>query len=65
MAVPGPQGNKIAYCLSLHQIRFQGRGVEMGVELAGIPHEKGGVQAAMAYLADAARKSPRLALGRI
>jgi alanine-glyoxylate transaminase/serine-glyoxylate transaminase/serine-pyruvate transaminase len=35
-------------------------GVEMGLELAGIPHEKGGVQAAMAYLADAARKDPRL-----
>jgi alanine-glyoxylate transaminase/serine-glyoxylate transaminase/serine-pyruvate transaminase len=31
-------------------------GVEMGLELAGIPHEKGGVQAAMAYLAQAVRK---------
>jgi alanine-glyoxylate transaminase/serine-glyoxylate transaminase/serine-pyruvate transaminase len=33
-------------------------GVEMGLELAGIPHEKGGVQAAMAYLAGAARNQP-------
>ncbi len=40
-------------------------GVEMGLELAGIPHEKGGVQAAMAYLADAARKEPRLAPDRV
>lgn len=30
-------------------------GVEMGLELAGVPHKKGGVQAAMAYLADSAR----------
>ncbi len=29
-------------------------GVEMGLELAGIPHEKGGVQAALGYLAGAA-----------
>jgi len=27
-------------------------GVEMGLELAGVPHRKGGVQAAMAYLAE-------------
>jgi alanine-glyoxylate transaminase/serine-glyoxylate transaminase/serine-pyruvate transaminase len=40
-------------------------GVEMGLELAGIPHQKGGVQAAMAYLAEAARKEPRLASGRV
>jgi len=26
-------------------------GVEMGLELAGVPHRKGGVAAAMAYLA--------------
>ncbi|MFZ0729635.1 MAG: aminotransferase class V-fold PLP-dependent enzyme [Methylovirgula sp.] len=32
-------------------------GVEMGLELAGIPHKKAGVQAAMAYLAEEARKS--------
>jgi alanine-glyoxylate transaminase/serine-glyoxylate transaminase/serine-pyruvate transaminase len=30
-------------------------GVEMGLELAGIPHHKGGVQAAMDYLTAAAR----------
>jgi alanine-glyoxylate transaminase/serine-glyoxylate transaminase/serine-pyruvate transaminase len=31
-------------------------GVEMGLELAGVPHRKGGVQAAMEYLAGAARE---------
>jgi alanine-glyoxylate transaminase/serine-glyoxylate transaminase/serine-pyruvate transaminase len=36
-------------------------GVEMGLELAGVPHKKGGVQAAMAYLAEAAKGQPRLA----
>lgn len=30
-------------------------GVEMGLELAGVPHRKGGVQAAIDYLAGAAR----------
>lgn len=30
-------------------------GVEMSLELAGVPHKKGGVQAAMAYLADCAK----------
>ncbi len=30
-------------------------GVEMGLELAGIPHQKGGVGAAMAYLTETAR----------
>ncbi len=30
-------------------------GVEMGFELAGVPHQKGGVAAAMAYLAETAR----------
>jgi alanine-glyoxylate transaminase/serine-glyoxylate transaminase/serine-pyruvate transaminase len=30
-------------------------GVEMGLALAGVPHRQGGVQAAMEYLADAAR----------
>lgn len=34
-------------------------GVEMGLELAGVPHKKGGVQAAMAVLADSHTKSPR------
>jgi alanine-glyoxylate transaminase/serine-glyoxylate transaminase/serine-pyruvate transaminase len=32
-------------------------GVEMGLELAGVPHKKGGVQAAMAYLTQAARSA--------
>ena len=31
-------------------------GVEMGLELAGVPHKKGGVQAAMEFLAQEARK---------
>ncbi|MDB5599159.1 MAG: aminotransferase class V-fold PLP-dependent enzyme, partial [Xanthobacteraceae bacterium] len=30
-------------------------GVEMGLGLAGIPHREGGVQAAMSYLAAAAK----------
>jgi len=30
-------------------------GVEMGLELAGVPHRKGGAQAAMEYLVEAAR----------
>lgn len=30
-------------------------GVEMGLEVAGIPHKKGGVLAAMAYIADSAK----------
>jgi alanine-glyoxylate transaminase/serine-glyoxylate transaminase/serine-pyruvate transaminase len=30
-------------------------GIEMGLELGGIPHQKGGVDAAMAYLAETAR----------
>jgi len=33
-------------------------GVEMGLELSGVPHAKGGVQAAMAYLAGVARNGP-------
>ncbi len=32
-------------------------GVEMGLELSGVPHKKGGVLAAMEYLASEARKS--------
>ncbi len=36
-------------------------GVEMGLALAGIPHRKGGVQAAIDYLAEAARSQPQLA----
>jgi alanine-glyoxylate transaminase/serine-glyoxylate transaminase/serine-pyruvate transaminase len=30
-------------------------GVEMGLELAGVPHEKGGVASAMAYLSEMVR----------
>jgi alanine-glyoxylate transaminase/serine-glyoxylate transaminase/serine-pyruvate transaminase len=33
-------------------------GVEMGLELAGVPHQKGGVQAALDYLAANARTEP-------
>ncbi len=36
-------------------------GVEMGLEIAGIPHKKGGAQAAINYLAEVARSQPRLA----
>ena len=36
-------------------------GVEMGLELAGVPHKKGGVQAAMEYLVECARKPARKA----
>jgi alanine-glyoxylate transaminase/serine-glyoxylate transaminase/serine-pyruvate transaminase len=32
-------------------------GVEMALGLAGVPHRAGGVQAAMAYLAEAARET--------
>ena len=35
-------------------------GVEMGFDLAGVPHNKGGVQAAMNYLAGTA-KQPKAA----
>jgi alanine-glyoxylate transaminase/serine-glyoxylate transaminase/serine-pyruvate transaminase len=31
-------------------------GVEMGLALAGVPHQQGGVAAAMAYLTEAAAK---------
>ncbi len=34
-------------------------GVEMGLEVAGVPHEKGGVSAALAYLAEEAAKARR------
>jgi alanine-glyoxylate transaminase / serine-glyoxylate transaminase / serine-pyruvate transaminase len=36
-------------------------GVEMGLELAGVPHKKGGVLAAVDHLAEAARAAPRKA----
>ena len=32
-------------------------GVEMGLELAGVPHQKGGVSAALAYLTAQAKES--------
>ncbi len=35
--------------------------VEMTLDLTGVPHRKGGVQAALDYLAKAARSEPRLA----
>jgi len=34
-------------------------GVELGLEVAGVPHEKGGVSAALAYLAEEAAKARR------
>lgn len=33
-------------------------GVEMGLELAGVPHTNGGINAALAYLTQAARETP-------
>ena len=36
-------------------------GVEMGLALAGVPHKKGGVLAALEHLAEAARAAPRKA----
>jgi alanine-glyoxylate transaminase/serine-glyoxylate transaminase/serine-pyruvate transaminase len=36
-------------------------GVEMGLGLAGVPHKKGGAQAALDYLAECARKPARKA----
>jgi alanine-glyoxylate transaminase/serine-glyoxylate transaminase/serine-pyruvate transaminase len=36
-------------------------GVEMGLALAGVPHKKGGAQAAMDYLAECARRPARKA----
>ena len=36
-------------------------GVEMGLELAGVPHRKGGAQAAMDYLVECARRPARKA----
>jgi len=40
-------------------------GVEMGLEIAGIPSRRGGVQAAMDYLGQAARGAARPALRAI
>jgi len=36
-------------------------GIEMGFALAGVPHKKGGVLAALEYLTEAARAAPRKA----
>jgi len=36
-------------------------GIEMGLDLAGVPHKKGGVLAAFEYLAESARAAPRKA----
>ena len=36
-------------------------GVEMGLALAGVPHKKGGVGAALEYLTDCAKQSSRKA----
>ena len=36
-------------------------GVEMGLELAGVPHQKGGVAAAMAYLAGTMKQQVKMA----
>ncbi|HJT86848.1 MAG TPA: hypothetical protein VJ732_03305, partial [Bryobacteraceae bacterium] len=33
-------------------------GVEMGLELAGVPHTNGGINAALAYLTQAAKEAP-------
>ena len=35
-------------------------GVEMGLEVAGIPHKKGGVDAAMAYIAEQAKNASKV-----
>jgi alanine-glyoxylate transaminase/serine-glyoxylate transaminase/serine-pyruvate transaminase len=36
-------------------------GVEMGLEIAGVPHRKGGVAAALEYLAESLKEAPALA----
>jgi alanine-glyoxylate transaminase/serine-glyoxylate transaminase/serine-pyruvate transaminase len=36
-------------------------GVEMGFELAGVPYKKGGVQAAMSYIAETAEQAKAVA----
>jgi alanine-glyoxylate transaminase/serine-glyoxylate transaminase/serine-pyruvate transaminase len=49
---------RIGHLGSFNDLTLMGTlaGVEMGLELAGVPHRKGGVAAAMAYLADCAAK---------
>ena len=48
---------RIGHLGSLNDVALLGTlaGVEMGLEIAGIPHRKGGMDAAMAYLAEQAR----------
>ncbi|MEO1710297.1 MAG: aminotransferase class V-fold PLP-dependent enzyme [Pseudomonadota bacterium] len=47
---------RIGHLGDLNDLQLMGAlsGVEMGLGLAGVPHERGGAQAAMAYLADTA-----------
>jgi alanine-glyoxylate transaminase/serine-glyoxylate transaminase/serine-pyruvate transaminase len=49
---------RIGHLGSFNDLTLMGTlaGVEMGLEVAGVPHKKGGVAAAMAYLADCAAK---------
>jgi alanine-glyoxylate transaminase/serine-glyoxylate transaminase/serine-pyruvate transaminase len=49
---------RIGHLGSFNDLTLMGTlaGVDMGLELAGVPHRKGGVAAAMAYLADCAAK---------
>ena len=49
---------RIGHLGSFNDLTLMGTlaGVEMGLELAGVPHRKGGVAAAMAYLADCAAR---------
>jgi alanine-glyoxylate transaminase / serine-glyoxylate transaminase / serine-pyruvate transaminase len=49
---------RIGHLGSFNDLTLMGTlaGVEMGLEIAGVPHRKGGVAAAMAYLADCAAK---------
>jgi alanine-glyoxylate transaminase/serine-glyoxylate transaminase/serine-pyruvate transaminase len=49
---------RIGHLGSFNDLTLMGTlaGVEMGLEVAGVPHKKGGVAAAMTYLADCAAK---------
>jgi alanine-glyoxylate transaminase/serine-glyoxylate transaminase/serine-pyruvate transaminase len=48
---------RIGHLGSLNELMLAGTlcGVEMGLELTGVPHRKGGVQAALAYLTEQSR----------
>src|SRR5690606_9933068 len=52
---------RIGHLGSLNDLMLAGTlsGVEMGLELAGVPHRAGGVASALEYLAAAARDSSR------